>query len=122
MNVPWGFPVRQRLLRGPRGRATLVLLALVVLTGRVVDRTTGQPLTAVEVAAKGGVAAAPAKTNDDGHYTLRNLAPGHYTITVSSDDVPPQSFEVVVGAAKTQHFNITACSTTLDYSCAAAVP
>jgi hypothetical protein len=100
----------------------LALLALTVVAGHIVDRTTGQPLTGVEISAKGGATVAPARTNDTGGYTLRGLTPGHYTLTVSSDDVPPQPFEVVVRGAKTQRFNMTACSTTLDYSCAAVTP
>jgi hypothetical protein len=94
-----------------------------VLAGKIVDRTTGQPLTGVDVSAQGAVKVAPARTNDAGHYTLHGLAPGKYTLTVSSDDVPPQTFEIVVhAAAKPQRFDMTACSTTLDYSCAAAQP
>jgi hypothetical protein len=100
----------------------LVLLGVTVLAGKVVDRTTGQPLTSVDISARGAAKVAPAKTGDDGRYTLHGLAPGHYTITVSSDDVPPQTFEVAVRAVKKQQFNIVACSTTLDYSCAAALP
>jgi hypothetical protein len=110
-----------RRLAGPAKR-WLVLLALTVLAGKVVDRTTGQPLTSVDVSARGAANVAPAKTGDDGRYILRGLAPGHYTITVSSDDVPPQTFDVSVRAVKMQQFNIVACSTTLDYSCAAALP
>jgi hypothetical protein len=100
----------------------LVLLALTVLVGKIVDRTTGQPLTGVDVSAGGGAKIVPARTDDAGRYTLRGLAPGKYTLSVSSDDVPPQTFDVKVRAGKSQQFNITACSTTLDYSCAAALP
>jgi hypothetical protein len=105
-----------------RTSRTWLLLALTVLAGYVVDRTTGQPLTGVDVQVEGGAKVAPARTNDAGKYTLRGLAPGRYTLTLRSDDVPPQHFEIVVRAGKAQQFNITACSTTLDYSCAAANP
>jgi 5-hydroxyisourate hydrolase-like protein (transthyretin family) len=99
------------------------LLALTILVGHVVDRTTGQPLTGVDVSVTGTAAKiAPTKTNDAGTFKLRGLATGTYTVTVSSDDVPPQTFSVVVHATKEQRFEITACSTTLDYSCAAAMP
>jgi hypothetical protein len=100
----------------------LLVFALTILAGLVVDKTTGQPLTGVDISADGGAKVAPGRTNDAGRYELHGLAPGHYMLTVSSDDVPPQHFEVVVHDAKTQQFNITACSTTLDYSCAAAQP
>jgi protocatechuate 3,4-dioxygenase beta subunit len=100
----------------------LVLLALTVLVGKIVDRTTGQPLTGVVVSAQGAAKITPARTDDSGRYTLHGLAPGKYTLSVSSDDVPPQTFDVKVHAGKTQQFNMTACSTTLDYSCAAALP
>jgi len=96
--------------------------ALAILVGRVVDRTTGQPLTGVDVGVQDHPNVKATRTNDAGQYTLRGLAPGRYTITLSSDDVPPQTFELVVHPAKTQHFNMTACSTTLDYTCAGAAP
>ncbi len=117
----WGSMMIPCRLREPAKR-TLVLLVLAVLTGKVVDRTTGQPLTGVDVRVQGAAKVAPARTDDAGRYTLRGLAPGRYTLSVSSDDVPPQTFAVSVRAVKTQPFNITACSTTLDYSCAAAGP
>jgi hypothetical protein len=109
------------LHRSGRGR-WLAALVLTVLTGHIVDRTTSQPLTDVDISAQGAATVAPARTDAAGHYALRGLTPGHYTITVSSDDVPPQHFDVVVRSGKSQQFNITACSTTLDYTCAAAIP
>jgi protocatechuate 3,4-dioxygenase beta subunit len=101
---------------------SILLIAVTIVTGQIVDRTTGQPLTGVDVGVAGGPKVAPARTNDAGKYTLHGVAPGKYTLTLSSDDVPPQTFTLVVKAAKTQQFNLTACSTTLDYSCAAAQP
>ncbi len=99
-----------------------VVLVLTILVGQITDRTTGQPLTGVDISVQGGAKITPTRSNDAGGYTLRGLAPGRYALTVSSDDVPPQTFEVIVHNAKSQHFNITACSTTLDYSCASATP
>jgi hypothetical protein len=103
-------------------RACASLVVLVVLVGHIVDKTTGQPLTGVDVSAHGPTASHPVRTNDAGTFTLPGLAPGHYTLTLSSDDVPPQTFDVTVRAGKSQQAKFTACSTTLDYSCASALP
>ena len=97
-------------------------LAVAILSGNIVDKTTGQPLTDVEVRVNGAGGVTPAHSDAAGHYTLRGLSPGRHTLTLSSDDVPPQTFEVVINGNKPQHFDMTACSTTLDYSCAAAQP
>ena len=93
----------------------LLAAAAVVLSGHVTDKTTGQPLAGVHVAAAGPQRAA-ATTNGDGAYRLPALRPGRYTLTLSSDDVPPQSFTVTVHGTK-QTFDVVACSTTLDYAC-----
>ena len=98
----------------------LAALAVAVLTGHLTDRTTGQPLTGVTVVAS-GARGAKGMTNDDGAYTLRGLPPGKYRITVQSDDVPPQTFAITVGKAAKQLRDFIACSTTLDYSCAAGL-
>jgi hypothetical protein len=103
-------------------RALPIVLALTVLSGQIVDKTTGQPLAGVDVSVAGNTKIAPARSNETGRYTLRGLSHGRVTLSVSSDDVPPQTFAVVIGGGPTQHFTITACSTTLDYSCAAALP
>jgi 5-hydroxyisourate hydrolase-like protein (transthyretin family) len=95
----------------------LVAVAAFVLSGHVLDRTTGQPLSGVAVRA----GSAKAKTDGSGHYTLRGLHVGKVTIVLESDDVPPQSFEITLHQAKTQR-DFEACSTTLDYSCAPQVP
>ena len=73
---------------------------MTVLVGKIVDRTTGQPLTGVDVSVQG------ARENRlRAHRRLRalyarGLAPGKYTLGVSSDDVPPQTFDVTVRAGK----------------------
>ncbi len=105
----------------PSGARWIVALALAILVGNITDRTTGQPLTGVDVTVQSS-SAQHARSNDAGTYTLGNLHPGRYTLTLRSDDVPPQTFEVVIGTAKTQRLNIIACSTTLDYSCASTQP
>ena len=92
----------------------IALLAAVtfVLSGNVLDRTTGQPLAGVAVSAGNS----KATTNAAGHYTLRGLRAGKISLVLQSYDVPPQRFEFVLGAAKTQR-DFRACSTTLDYNC-----
>jgi hypothetical protein len=47
---------------------------------------------------------------------LTGLKPGRATLSVSSDDVPPQQFSVTVGSA-TSRVSLRVCSTTLDYNC-----
>lgn len=93
--------------------ATLAL-ALVTFWGTLLDQTTNQPLTGVRVNA-GGPSSARASTDSRGKFTLSNLKPGHYTITVQSKDVPQQSFDYKITKSTTQ--TIKACSTTLDYHC-----
>ena len=95
-------------------------LALAVITGHVTDRTTGQPLAGVRVALSGATTAS-ATTKADGSYRLRDVKPGHYAVTLSSDDVPPQRFDITIApSAKSSTRDFVACSTTLDYSCRGA--
>lgn len=103
-----------------RLRATLTAAALALLIGQITDATTGQPLTHVTVELSG---AHPRVTTTDtsGAYRFLSVAPGRYQLTIHSRDVPPVSRRVTVHRAKTT-LNITACSTTLDYSCAAGAP
>ena len=89
-------------------------LTLAVLLGTITDRTTGQPLSGVLVT----VGAAHATSHDDGSYKLSGVAPGRVTLSVSSDDVPPQRFPVTAGASTTR-VDLRVCSTTLDYNCGA---
>jgi protocatechuate 3,4-dioxygenase beta subunit len=83
-----------------------------VLSGHVLDRTTGQPLGGVHVRA----GRAHAVTDRAGRYALRGLRAGAVSITLESDDVPAQRLTVTVGAGATIR-DLRACSTTLDYDC-----
>jgi protocatechuate 3,4-dioxygenase beta subunit len=95
-------------------------LALAVVTGHVTDRTTGQPLAGVRVALS-GTTTISATTKADGSYRIRGVKPGRYAVTLSSDDVPPQRFDITIApSAKPSTHDFVACSTTLDYSCRGA--
>ncbi len=88
--------------------------AFAILVGSVTDRTTGQTLPGVTIT----VGAAHTVSRSDGSYKLAGVKPGHATISVMSDDVPPQRFPVTVGKTATRA-DLTVCSTTLDYNCGA---
>jgi hypothetical protein len=88
------------------------LLAVLVFSGRVLDRTTGQGLPHVVVQA----GAAHATTDATGRFSMRNVKAGLADVTVKSDDVPTQHYAVRIGAGTTHH-DFRACSTTLDYNC-----
>jgi Carboxypeptidase regulatory-like domain len=88
-------------------------LALAVLAGTISDRTTGQPMPGVTVT----LGAVHATSKADGSYRLAGVKPGHATLTVSSDDVPPQHLPVTIGTAATSRADLRVCSTTLDYNC-----
>lgn len=106
-------------MKGSRFRAAAVMFALVLLVGRVTDATTGQPLPNVTIA----IGSHHATTDKNGAYRLGGLAPGRYTLTASSDDVPPQRRSLVVKSSSAQTtFNMVLCSTTLDYRCGSAGP
>ncbi len=90
----------------------LAVWALAVLIGNLADRTTGQPLAGVRVS----LGAAHATSHADGSFRLTGLKPGHATLSVSSDDVPPQRFPVTVRSAPSR-VDLRVCSTTLDYNC-----
>jgi protocatechuate 3,4-dioxygenase beta subunit len=91
--------------------------ALALLAGHVTDKTTGQPLAGVSVDLE-GPQRAHATTDTSGAYTVRGVKPGRYTVTLSSEDVPPQHFALTIGSTGTTKGDFVACSTTLDYSCA----
>jgi carboxypeptidase family protein len=92
-------------------------LAFTLLLGQITDKTTGQPLRGVAVIAQSSHALPlHAVTDAHGRFRLPGVRPGAVTLHYSSDDVPPQSLIVHVRGTK-QSISITACSTTLDYSC-----
>jgi hypothetical protein len=90
----------------------ILVLLLVVLSGVIRDQTTGQPLAGVSVHVDGKQAV----TDSDGHYLVRDVHTGPRILTIGSKDVPSQRFHVTVKAPST-HFDMRACSTTLDYNC-----
>lgn len=92
--------------------AQAAALCAAVLLGQVRDRTTGQPLTHVLVEVGGR----HATTDGSGRFSLAGLALGKQTVTLSSSDVPPQRFQIVLTQPVTR-FDVRACSATLDYSC-----
>lgn len=99
--------------------AGAVTLALAVLAGHVTDATTGQPLPNVTIA----IGTHHTATDARGAYKLTGLTPGHYTLSASSDDVPPQKRSVDVRQQGTPTvLNLVLCSTTLDYGCGGTGP
>ena len=99
-----------------RSTSLVFLAALTILTGTITDKTTGQPLVGVSVTTTAGKQELHALTNRQGRFQFRNIADGNYTLHLSSHDVPPQTMQVRV-TGKTTHVTLSACSTTLDYSC-----
>ena len=91
-------------------------LAFTLLLGQITDKTTGQPLRGVAVSAQSGHTSLHAVTDSHGRFRFAGVRPGALMLHYSSDDVPPQSATVNVHGSK-QLVGITACSTTLDYSC-----
>jgi hypothetical protein len=90
----------------------LLAIASLVLSGRVLDTTTGQPLPGVHVRAGSAKSTSDAR----GRYALRGLHAGTLTVVLESDDVPPQQLSVTLGARSLER-DLHACSTTLDYNC-----
>ncbi len=82
---------------------------LAVLVGHVTDLTTGQPLANVTIA----IGSQHTTTDKRGAYRLNGLTPGHYTLSATSEDVPPQHRSVVVKHGTTV-LDLVLCSTTLD--------
>jgi protocatechuate 3,4-dioxygenase beta subunit len=91
---------------------------LAVLVGHVTDATTGQPLANVTIA----IGSQHTSTDKHGTYRLIGLKPGRYTLSASSNDVPPQQRSAVVKGNAQTTLDLVLCSTTLDYSCAGAGP
>lgn len=96
----------------------IAAFALAVVVGHVTDATTGQPLPHVTVA----IGSHHAATDAHGSYRLAGVAPGRYTLTASSDDVPPQHRTVVVKQSGDTSVDLVLCSTTLDYGCGRSGP
>ncbi len=96
--------------------APLAALALVILVGRITDRTTGQSLAGLEITAN-GPSHARARTDADGRYIFRSLRPGRYLIDVRGKGVPTVAKHIVLHDGKVTE-NITVCNVALDYSCA----
>ncbi|HTU81771.1 MAG TPA: carboxypeptidase regulatory-like domain-containing protein [Candidatus Acidoferrales bacterium] len=97
--------------------ACALAVTLAVVFGQVRDTTTGQPLPNVGVT----IGSHHATTDARGNYRLSGIAPGTYTLSVKSDDVPPQHEHLTVGTGSMQ-FDFRVCSTTLDYGCGGAAP
>jgi hypothetical protein len=95
-----------------RPSALFAALALAILTGRVIDRTTGQPLAGVRVSA----GSLHSVSDKKGHYRLAGVRAGTISLTLESDDVPKQRVDATVRNGTTMH-DVRACSTTLDYNC-----
>jgi hypothetical protein len=87
-----------------------------VVSGTLLDTTTGQPMSGVHVALR-GPSAARTTSDKQGRFMFRMLQPGRYTLVVESHDVPRQtrSFTLRTGQRYTTKMHV--CSTTLDYSC-----
>ncbi len=98
--------------------STATAFVLAVLAGHVTDATTGQPLANVTIV----IGSRHASTDKHGAYRLTGLKPGHYTLSASSEDVPPQQRSAVVKDSAQTTLDLVLCSTTLDYSCAGAGP
>jgi len=100
---------------GLRKFAVTAALTLPVLSGRIVDRTTGQPMFGVHVTIT-GAANATTITNRVGRYTLRNLRPGRYRIAVRGKGMPTVRRRITL-SNKNAVANFVVCSVALDYSC-----
>ncbi len=106
-------------MKFPQLTVTAATLALAVLVGHVTDATTGQPLPNVTIA----IGSHHAITDKRGAYRLTGLTQGHYTLSASSNDVPPQHRTVVLKQNTAQAIlDLVLCSTTLDYNCGGAGP
>jgi hypothetical protein len=105
-------------MKSSQFNAVVAALVLAVLVGHVTDATTGQPLANVTIA----IGSQHTSTDKHGAYRLTGLKPGRYTLSASSNDVPPQQRSAVVKDSAQTTLDLVLCSTTLDYSCAGSGP
>lgn len=70
-----------------------------IITGRVTDATTGQPISSTRVNVVS--TAIGALTNDQGQYTIRGVSPGTYTVRVLRVGYAEQRGTAQVGAGQT---------------------
>lgn len=101
-----------------RSCAAAAAIVSSVLVGHVTDATTGQPLANLAIA----VGSHHATTDRHGSYRVTGLTPGRYTLSASSNDVPPQHRSVDVTSKATQTLDLVLCSTSLDYGCTGGGP
>jgi hypothetical protein len=91
------------------------IFALIVFTGHLADRLTGQDMAGVTVTIA-GAKARPVTTDSTGRFRVR-LAPGTYTLRFESQDVPLQQFPLKLAPVKMASRDYKICSVTLDYRC-----
>jgi iron complex outermembrane receptor protein len=85
-----------------------------LLTGRITDAESGQPLDAAQVQVRGGGASVGGLSNAQGVYRVQ-LAPGTYTVVVELVGYRPQSFDGIrVSAGETTTYDITISSMVLE--------
>jgi hypothetical protein len=63
---------------------------------------TGKPLSNAEITLKGGSLEQRTKTNQQGYYSLRNLEPGNYTMTIQLQDRSTRKVQVYVFPQSTE--------------------
>ena len=82
--------------------------------GHVVDKATGEPLPYVSVVIEGTTIGVT--TDATGHYLIKNMTPGTYTIEVSAVGYVPvtKSVKVVAGQTIEIKFELTEDTVTLD--------
>jgi hypothetical protein len=73
------------------------------ITGQILERSAGLPVTGATVTLqRGGQAIATTTTSTSGSFSFENVAPGDYTVQVSSSRFRPQILRVHVVAGQTQ--------------------
>ncbi len=102
-------------LAAARSMIAVAAAAVAMLGGRIVDKTTGQPLVGVTVR----IGAAKATTDAQGRYALHGLGEGSRRLTLESNDVPAEHLDITLHAGANRR-DIRACSTTLDFGCGEA--